>query len=325
MKALRLEETLSLDPGFPDPNRPGEALVRVVQAGICGTDLEILKGYAGFKGVLGHEFVGRVVNAPDRRLIGHRVAGDINAGCGACELCATGDSRHCANRTVLGIKGRSGAFAEFLSLPVQNLLDVPDSLSDDDGVFIEPVAAACEILDQVDIGPGSRVAVIGDGKLAQLIVRVLATTGCSLTVIGKHEDKLGLAAGAGARTVRIEPGAGASSLGGLGPFDFVVEASGSASGVELALALVRPRGTIVLKSTHHDRTLLDLSQVVVNEVTLVGSRCGRFDRAIQLMAARKVRVDDLISGRFPLAQWEQAFKKAAQPSSLKVIIRMGSE
>jgi threonine dehydrogenase-like Zn-dependent dehydrogenase len=292
MKALRLEDKrLFLDAGFPVPSVEGEALIKVIAAGICNTDLEIVNGYAGFRGILGHEFVGTVVDAPDRTLIDRRVAGEINAGCNHCRRCRQGDARHCPDRTVLGIKGRDGAFAELLSLPARNLVEVPDSLTDDEAVFIEPVAAAFEILDQVEIGNRSRVCVVGDGKLGQLIVRMLATTGCHLTVIGKHQHKLKLAAAVGASTVTLDgaPGTGLAPAAGAESdlaasnlpdaehsFDVVVEASGSPSGLDLAFSLVRPRGIVVLKSTHHDRTSLDLSEVVVNEITLVGSRCGRY-------------------------------------------------
>jgi threonine dehydrogenase-like Zn-dependent dehydrogenase len=329
MKALRLEARLYLDTDFPAPRIKDEALIRVLAAGICNTDLEIIKGYAGFRGILGHEFVGEVVEAPGRTLVGRRVAGEINVGCGRCQLCLQGDSRHCLDRTVLGIKGRNGAFAEFLSLPIHNLRQVPESLTNEEAVLIEPTAAACEILEQVAIGPDTKVAVIGDGKLGQLIVRVLATAGCEITMLGKHEEKLKLASVAASRLMRLNPGEPGDALPNVLAdldgyrFDLVVEASGSPSGIALGLALVKPRGTVVLKSTHHDKTSLDLSGVVVNEITLVGSRCGRFDRAIALLAARAVQVGDLISARFPLEDWEDAFTLAAEPSSLKVILEPG--
>ena len=338
MRALRFTDTVHLDPAVPIPGGGAEALVKVIAAGICNTDLEIIKGYAGFRGTIGHEFVGMVVNSPDHRLIGRRVAGEINAGCNHCELCRQGDPRHCVNRSVLGIKDRDGAFAEFLTLPDRNLIEVPDSLSDPEAVFIEPVAAACEILEQVKIEGESKVAVLGDGKLGQLVVRVLATTGCRLTVIGKHQHKLDLAAASGAAaTVRLAGQSGPPSGPAMAieilsatpeiqdsvhSFDVVIEASGSPSGLEIALALVRPRGIVVLKSTHHDRTSLNLSQVVVDEVTLVGSRCGRFEPAIHLLESRAVRVDDLISDSLPLDDWETALAAASDPASLKVILRM---
>jgi threonine dehydrogenase-like Zn-dependent dehydrogenase len=311
------------------PRIEGEALVRVLAAGICNTDLEIIKGYAGFQGILGHEFVGEVVDAPDRAFVGRRVAGEINVGCGRCRLCLQGDSRHCSDRTVLGIKGRNGAFAEFLSLPIHNLIEVPESLTNEEAVLIEPTAAACEILEQVAVTPDTKVAVIGDGKLGQLAVRVIATAGCEITLIGKHQEKLKLASAAASRLVWVDAESQSAivsnllaDLDGYG-FDLMVEASGSPSGIELALQLVKPRGTVVLKSTHHDKTPLDLSAVVVNEITLVGSRCGRFDRAIALLAARIVDVRDLISARISLENWGNAFALAAAPSTLKVILEPG--
>ena len=224
MKALRFENQQLHLTDMPAPNRDGEALVRVTTAGICNTDLEIVRGYANFSGTLGHEFVGIVESSPDPSQISSRVVGEINAGCGQCALCQAGDARHCANRTVLGIVGRDGAFAEYLSLPAVNLLQVPDTVSDRQAVFTEPLAAACEILTQVKITPQHRVAVIGDGKLGQLIARVLATTNCDLLLIGKHADKLQLAAQAGIATSLL------SDIDPARQFDFVVEASGAAAG-----------------------------------------------------------------------------------------------
>src|SRR5262249_18870757 len=251
------------------PRRQGEALVRVTRAGICDTDLEIVRGYANFSGTLGHEFVGVVEDSPDKSQIGHRVVGEINAGCGHCECCRQSDPRHCRNRTVLGIRSRDGAFAEYLSLPPQNLFEVPEGVSDRQAVFTEPLAAACEILDQVQIAPHHRVAIVGDGKLGQLIARVIRTTSRNLTLIGKHNSKLELAAEAGIKTVvlaelKIDPAV---------PFDLVVEASGSANGLQLAVDLVRPRGTIILKSTFAGNVALNTSRIVVNEISVIGSRC----------------------------------------------------
>src|SRR6185503_15871081 len=226
------------------PRRPDEALVQVILAGICNTDLEIVKGYAAFRGTLGHEFVGRVAESPDTELIGKRVVGEINAGCGLCELCRSGDSRHCAERTVLGIKNRDGAFAEFLSLPPRNLIAVPDEIGDESAVFAEPLAAACNILEQVSIDAASNIAVVGDGKLAQLITLVISRTGCRLTVIGKHDEKLKLASRFGATsTLR------ASELPGLSyetRFDLAIEATGSPSGLGTVLKDATPRGTYTL-------------------------------------------------------------------------------
>ena len=294
--------------------------MRVICAGICNTDLEIVKGYAGFQGTLGHEFVGHVVESPDPSLVGKRVVGEINAGCGACELCLQGDPRHCANRTVLGIKGRDGAFAEFLSLPASNLIGVPDSVSDEVAVFIEPLAAACNILEQVSVTDSSTVAVIGDGKLAQLIVLALAHTGCLLTVIGRHKEKLELARGFGAH--RVSSDASAFVGDSTARFDVVIEASGSPSGLATALTVAKPRGTVVLKTTHHRATPPDMSQVVVNELIIVGSRCGRFQPALNLLASRSPDLSALISQRFPLDEGVRAFEEAASPGTMKVILQM---
>lgn len=319
MKALRFDSRLEVVPNAPVPRREGEALIQVICAGICNTDLEIVKGYAGFLGTLGHEFVGRVVESPDASMIGRRVVGEINAGCGYCERCLTGDSRHCAARTVLGIKGRDGAFAEFLSLPSRNLLEVPDSVSDEDAVFVEPLAAAFNILEQVKIGDSSDVVVVGDGKLAQLIVLALTRTGCLITIIGRHEKKLALARAYGADHIHL----GELPAQWLGRFDLAIEASGAPSGLASAVKLVKPRGTVVLKSTHHDLTPLDTSQVVVNELNIVGSRCGRFAAALDLIAAGDVNLNQLISHRFPLQDGVVAFEQAQLRNVMKVILHIG--
>jgi len=302
-------------------------------AGICNTDLEITRGYAAFTGILGHEFVGVVAESENRSIIGKRVVGEINAGCGRCPDCRTGDPRHCPSRTVLGIKNRDGAFAEFLSLPTENLTEVPDSISDLEAVFVEPLAAACRILDQVDISGSSAVAVVGDGKLAQLVLLVLRQTGCSLTVVGKHDRKLELASRTGARVVKLrEPGfhggaAPVDTLTGLshGKFDVVVEASGSPTGIDLALALAKPRGVVVLKSTHHGLTSVDTSLIVVNEIAVVGSRCGRPGAAIELLSKGHVDVKPLISRCIPIGDWRTAFSESAGPDSVKIILDMSSE
>lgn len=320
MKALRFDSNLKLVRDAPVPRREGESLVQVICGGICNTDLEIVKGYAGFRGTLGHEFVGRVLESPDASLIGRRVVGEINAGCGSCDLCLQGDSRHCADRTVLGIKGREGAFAEFLSLPEKNLIEVPDSVSDDAAVFIEPLAAACGILELTAITSSWEVAVVGDGKLAQLVVLVMAHTGSGLTVIGRHRRKLEMALGFGADRVLLDDPALRSEL--RARFDVVVEASGSPSGLGTALALAKPRGIVILKSTHHQTTALDISQVVVNELKIVGSRCGRFRPALDLAVSRSMDLSALISRRFPLEEGLRAFEEAAAPETMKVILQI---
>jgi len=320
VKALRFDGNLNLVLDSPIPRREGEALVRVICAGICTTDLEITKGYAAFHGTLGHEFVGRVMESPDGSLVGRRVVGEINAGCGECGLCLEGDSRHCAERTVLGIKGRDGAFAEFLSLPLRNLREIPESVSDEAAVFVEPLAAAFNILDQVNIGSSHSVAVVGDGKLAQLVVLVLSQTGCALTVIGKHKSKLELARGLCSNCSVLD--AGDLSPEKIAPFDVVIEASGSPSGLATALRIVKPCGTVVLKTTHHTLIPLDTAQVVVNEVTIVGSRCGRFEPAIRLLAGGRVDLTPLISRRLPLEDGLLAFEEASLGSNMKVILQV---
>lgn len=315
MKALRFENQQLHLTEIPAPNRDGEALVRVTTAGICNTDLEIVRGYANFSGTLGHEFIGIVAASPNASQIGCRVVGEINAGCGQCALCQAGDSRHCANRTVLGIVGRDGAFAEYLSLPAVNLLKVPDAVSDRQAVFTEPLAAACEILDQITIIPQHRVAVIGDGKLGQLIARVLATTNCDLLLIGKHAEKLQLAAQAGIATLLL------SDVDPARQFDFVVEASGAAAGLQLALKLVKSRGAIILKSTFNGAVTLDTSRIVVNEISLIGSRCGRFDKALALLATGQVNVEPLIAAEYPLSYGVVAMQQAGSAGTLKILLK----
>ncbi len=318
MKALRFANgQLRILNDFPVPNIQGEALVRVTLAGICNTDLEIVRGYAGFSGTIGHEFVGTVVSSPDRSQEGRRVVGEINAGCGACDPCRSGDSRHCPDRTVLGIHGRDGAFAEFLSLPPRNLLVVPEGISDRQAVFAEPLAAACEIMEQVNIRSGCRLAVIGDGKLGQLIARVLATTACDLTMIGKHPEKMALAADFGIRCIGV--GELDSSTSRL--FDIVVEASGSPDGLRIAIGLVRPRGSIILKSTFHGPVVLDSSRVVVDEISLIGSRCGRFAPALELLATGALKVEKLVTAEYALSEGLAAMERAQQATSLKILLR----
>lgn len=316
MKALQFVEGRLEVRDVALPESCGEALVRVTLAGVCNTDLEIVRGYAGFEGTLGHEFVGVVEDGPDRGLIGQRVVGEINAGCGECVLCLGGDPRHCLSRTVLGIVGRDGTFAEYLRLPVANLLPVPDVITDRQAVFTEPLAAACEILDQVAIGRTQRVAVLGDGKLGQLIARVLKTTGCDMVLIGKHREKLELAERAGIRTVLKD----ALDVLPEDRFDIVVEATGSPQGFEMALGLTRPRGVLVLKSTFHGGVTLDLSRLVVDEISLIGSRCGRFEQALELLASGAVDPEPLITGQLPLIEGVTAIAEAGKPGVMKILI-----
>ncbi|MGH9946274.1 MAG: MDR/zinc-dependent alcohol dehydrogenase-like family protein [Pyrinomonadaceae bacterium] len=320
MKTLRIENgELKLDQ-VPVPVAHSEALVRVTMSGICGTDLELVKGYSGFKGTPGHEFVGVVERTHDRpELIGKRVVGEINAGCGVCELCVSGDSRHCPTRTVLGIVGRDGAHAEYLCLPSRNLFAVPENISDSSAVFVEPLAAAIGINERFDFEADSCIAVIGDGKLGILCARALRVTppSKSITLIGKHDEKLRLAAKSGIETIKVDDTAKLKNY-----FDVVVEASGSESGFASALELVKPRGTVVLKSTFHGLPKWDASGVVVNEITIIGSRCGRFEPALELLSSNQIEVDDLIFEEFNLSDGVRAFERAGTSGVLKVLLRM---
>jgi threonine dehydrogenase-like Zn-dependent dehydrogenase len=317
MRALWLENgSLSLRRDLAQP-RPavGEVLVRLLQAGICNTDIELIRGYYPFTGVLGHEFVG-VVEAEGSPLHGRRVVGDINASCGRCAVCLRGDRSHCPRRTVLGIVGRDGAFADYLVLPEENLYTVPESVSTDAATFVEPLAAALEIQQQIALRPTDRVLVVGDGKLGQLIVRTLALTGCRLTVVGRHEGKL-------ARLRRLGVEALVVDDIETGNFDLAVECTGNAAGFELARRLVRPRGTLVLKSTYADRLSLDVSALVVDEIRLVGSRCGPFAPAIGLLQRGLVTVDDLIEARYALDDGLEALARSQRRGALKVLVEMG--
>jgi threonine dehydrogenase-like Zn-dependent dehydrogenase len=315
VRALWLEDrVLGARADVPHPAPPpGEALVQVTLAGVCNTDLELVKGYYPFRGVPGHEFVG-VVTAGAPEWAGRRVVGEINASCGTCSTCRAGRRTHCPSRTVLGIKGRDGAMAEYLTLPVANLHAVPDALADEVAVFTEPVAAALEVEQQVAIGAGARVVVIGDGKLGQLVGRTLALAGHHPTVVGRHPRKLALLSRLGIAT------AAASDLPPR-EADVVVECTGNPDGLALARAAVRPRGTIVLKSTYHGEVPLNLSGIVVDEVTLVGSRCGPFAPAVALLAGGTLQVTDLIDDQLTLADGVKAFERAAAPGVLKVLIR----
>ena len=294
-----------------------EAVVRVTLSGICNTDLEIVRGYAGFQGTIGHEFVGVVESAPDGSFkLGQRVVGEINAGCGRCALCLGGDSRHCPQRTVLGIVGRDGAHAEFLSLPVVNLLPVPEEVSDYRAVFTEPLAAACAILERVRVDEETSVAVIGDGKLGLLCAQVLALTGARTLLIGKHQEKMSIAARRGVETATPDEMRGRARA-----FDVVVEASGGAEGFSLALDILRPRGTLVLKSTFQGATEINAARIVVDEISIVGSRCGRFAPALHLLKENLVDVESLISEEHALADGVHAIERASARGVLKVLLK----
>ena len=295
--------------------RSGESLVRVTLAGICGTDLEILHGYMKYEGIPGHEFVGVVEESENKDLIGRRVVGEINAGCGMCQSCQKGLERHCSDRTVLGILGRNGAFAQYLSLPEKNLHVIPDSVTDEQAVFVEPLAAAFEIKEQVRINPDWCIAVVGDGRLAQLISAVLLQSSKHITCFGRHQNKLARLQGMGVRT-KI-----GTDIDDKQTFDLVVEASGSDAGFTDAMKLVKPRGTVIFKSTTASKNSLDLAQAVINEITMVGSRCGLFAPAINALVTGMISVDDLVDGTFPLEQCKDAFERAKNPKSMKVLLR----
>lgn len=316
MRALRTEAGTTRLTEVPTPAAGGEALIRVTMSGICNTDLEIARGYAGFTGTLGHEFVGVIEDPGDGALPrGTRVVGEINAGCGGCERCRRGDPRHCPTRTVLGIVGRDGAHADLVRLPARNLLAVPETVSDMHAVFAEPLAAAYGILERCPIASGQRVAVIGDGKLGLLCAFALHAAGHAPLVVGKHASKLALAEARGIETMMLD---GARDRGRI--FDIVVEASGGASGFALALDLLQPQGSLVLKSTFHGATPVDAARVVVEEITVIGSRCGRFAPALDLLARHAVDVTPLVSDIISLDRAEYALQQAALPGVLKLLL-----
>ncbi len=315
MRSLWLEnQTLSLR-DIPCPEKPGEALIRVRLAGICGTDLELVRGYYPFTGIPGHEFVGEVVESPEKSWIGKRVVGEINAVCGECEQCRNGRPTHCEKRTVLGILNRDGVHAEYTSLPLANLHLVPDSVPDEAAVFTEPLAAALEIQEQVHIQPADRVLLIGAGRLGQLIAQTLALTGCDLRVAARHPFQQSLLSARGIKLIaedEIQPKR----------WDVVVEATGSPSGFDLARRALRPRGTLVLKSTYRGEMTVNWSPFVVDEITIVGSRCGPFAPALQMLEKKEVDPTALIAKRFPLSAALEAYETAKQPGMLKVLLEM---
>lgn len=317
MRGLVLEQGLSLQTDRPKPSlSPKEAIVQVVQAGICSTDLHLMKGYMEFQGVIGHEFVGVVDHAAENTsLIGKRVVGEINAACRICHTCLQGNPTHCPNRTTLGIMGRDGAFADYLSLPIANLYPLPEAISNEQAVFIEPLAAACEIPQLITIKPKDHVVVIGDGKLGLLCAQVLALNGCHITLLGRHSERHTWLASKGVSATsdiqEIPRGA-----------DIIVEATGSPVGLKTATQLVRPRGTIVLKSTYHGEVAVNMTELVINEISVIGSRCGPFAPALRLLAGGMIEVEPLIHARYSLNDGIEAMEQAAQPGTLKVLLNM---
>ncbi len=315
MRALTFDKRLRfvMDRPVPEP-LPGWALIRVQLAGICKTDLEIMKGYMGFQGILGHEFVGTVEACDDSAWAGKRVAGEINAACGECELCRNGLGRHCPVRSVLGIQGLDGCMADYCILPSENLIKIPETMSDDMAVFIEPLSAACEILEQIHVTGNERAIVLGDGRIGILCAWVLSTALSNVTLVGKHADKLDLARWNSLKThlhsEQIEPGV-----------DIVVDATGSANGLAEAIAMCRPRGTIILKTTIASQVQIDFAPVVINELTVIGSRCGKFIDGINLLKSYPdIPLEKLISARYPIEQAITAVARAQQKDSIKVLI-----
>ncbi len=316
MKGLWLEnKKLELRTDIPEPEiKDGEARVKVLCAGICNTDLELIRGYYPYQGILGHEFVG-VVEAGPQHLINQRVVGEINAACGHCKFCLRDEPTHCENRTVLGIVNRNGAFADYLSLPSENLYPIADHIPTEVATFTEPIAAALEIQTQVKIHPDDKVLVVGDGKLGQLVAQTLGITGCDLLAIGRHDEKLANLRARGIKT-------GFADDVQERTFDVAVECTGNAGGFAIAQRALRPRGTLVLKSTYAGNLSLDASALVVDEITLIGSRCGRFAPALELLAQEKIDVQPLIDARYPLSEGLSAFERAQTKGTQKVLLNI---
>jgi threonine dehydrogenase-like Zn-dependent dehydrogenase len=332
MRALVFRNNvLTLEKNYQRPElQPGEALIRVLQAGICNTDLEIIRGYMHFQGVLGHEFVGIVESVHEgpgatspTYLIGKRVVGEINAACHRpdCFYCQQNMPTHCPNRSTLGILNRDGAFAEYLTLPTANLHLVPDNVSDEEAVFVEPLAANFEMLEQIHLKPTDSVVILGDGKMGQLAAQVFTLVGCEVMMVGKHVEKLALAEKHNVRTYVLDD-ATSFALENRRRVDLVVECSGSAQGLGLALRIARPRGTVILKSTVADQSTLNLTPIVIDEIRVQGSRCGPFAPAIRALSQRMVDVRPLISARYSLDDGVAAFEHAAKPGVLKVLVRV---
>jgi threonine dehydrogenase-like Zn-dependent dehydrogenase len=315
MQALHFKKSLTFKKNLPSIDIPGECHVRVLLAGICSTDLEITKGYMGFAGIPGHEFVGVVERSDDSAWIGKRVVGEINASCGDCCFCVRGMKNHCSRRTVLGILGRNGSFADALSLPVQNLHPVPDEISDEEAVFVEPLAAAFRILEQLSLQSEERVTLLGDGKLGLLIAQVLKGR-CRLVVVGTHPERRTLLERWGIDFLSVEQARPLRALS-----DIVIDATGSSKGFGLAQQLVRPEGTILLKTTCAGKPKIDLAQVVINEITVIGSRCGPFPAAIEALRKREIDLPPLISEIYPLKKGREAFLRAGEKDILKVFLR----
>ena len=318
MKALVFDKELNFVTDYPKPiPQKNEVLIRVTHAGICNTDVEITKGYMGFKGICGHEFLGiaEEVNAEDKSLLGKRVTGEINLGCGSCPDCYNNMQRHCQNRQTLGIYKKDGIFAEYVTLPIENVIEIPDSIPDNDAILVEPLAAALEILEQIHIKPADKVAVLGDGKLGILISLVLSTTPADLITIGKHENKLEILRKQGIKTKLL------SDANETKYFDIVVDATGSVDGFEKCISLVKPRGIFVLKSTVAAQKPINLAPIVIDEISVIGSRCGQFRPALRLLEKKIFDLNPLISKTFDFDNAIDAFNYAQEKGVLKVILK----
>jgi alcohol dehydrogenase len=318
MRAVVFDGELRFVTDYPVPKTlPGWAQIRVQKAGICKTDMEIIKGYMGFNGILGHEFIGVVEQCDDTKWIGKRVVGEINAACGQCEWCAKKMGRHCPDRATLGIRSLDGCMSDYCILPVANLYEVPKTVPDDRAVLIEPLSAACEILEQLKIKGEERTVILGDGRLGILCCWVLSTVLSDVTLVGHHQEKLQLAAWRHIKTAvssaDVDTGA-----------DIVVDATGSGSGINEAMLLCRPHGTIVLKSTVASQGELNLALIVINELTLLGSRCGQFKDGLRMLESYPdMPVERLITDRYPIEQAVEAFERSAQSDAVKVLLEMG--
>ncbi len=317
MKAVVFSDNLKLVNDYKKPvANAGEAVVKVLMAGICNTDFEITKGYMGYNGILGHEFVGVVeeINSEDKTLIGKRVVGEINCGCGDCDYCKQGLERHCFNRQTLGIWKKDGCMAEYVTMPIKNLLEVPENVTNEEAVMVEPLAAALEILEQLHIRPDSKVLVLGDGKLGLTIALALSGAGLDVTQVGKHSNKLEITKKQGVKTILL------NDLEITKTWDVVVEATGSINGFETALSLTKPRGVLVLKSTVASGKEFNFAPIVVDEITILGSRCGQFAPALRLLEQKRIDFKPLITDVYPVDKAIEAFERNKEKSSIKVLI-----
>lgn len=320
MKAVIFDETLKYVEDYEKPTpKQGEALIKVTYGGVCNTDKEITKGYMGYKGILGHEFTGVVeeINDEDKTLLGKRVVGEINLGCKNCEWCAKDLERHCPNRSTLGILAKDGCFAEYVTLPLSNLIEIPKNVPDEQAVFVEPLAAGLEILEQMHIQPCQKVMVLGDGKLGLLTALALNACGLDVLIVGKHQNKLDIAKNQGVKTQLL------SEFEQAPKFDVVVEATGSITGFETSVNCVKPRGTLVLKSTIAASKELNLAPIVINEITILGSRCGRFEPAMRLIASGKIDFSQMISKIYPIEQAINAFDANNAKDTIKILLKIG--